>query len=89
MTFRKLEPLFEGFCYEYLIKRMLSLRLKVPKCEIFDRSDFPAFYTIKSLRVGDFGVEIKKFVKKYLGVHLGVQSSFRVYAQSIFKEVFF
>ncbi len=36
--------------------------LKVPKREIFDRSDFPDFYTIKSLHVGDFGVKIiKKF----------------------------
>ncbi len=35
--------------------------LKVPKCEIFNRSDFPAFYTIKSRREGDFGVKIKKF----------------------------
>jgi hypothetical protein len=34
--------------------------LKVPKREIFHRSDFPDFYTIKSLRVGDFGVKIKK-----------------------------
>ena len=34
--------------------------LKVPKCEIFDRSDFPDFYTIKSRREGDFGVKIKK-----------------------------
>ncbi len=34
--------------------------LKVPKREIFDRSDFPDFYTIKSLRVGDFGVQINK-----------------------------
>jgi hypothetical protein len=34
--------------------------LKVPKREIFDRSDFPDFYTIKSLPVGDFGVKIKK-----------------------------
>ncbi len=30
--------------------------LKVPKREIFDRSDFPDFYTMKSLPVGDFGV---------------------------------
>jgi hypothetical protein len=37
--------------------------LKVSKCEIFDRSDFPDFYTIKSLRVGDFGVEIKNLLK--------------------------
>ncbi len=34
--------------------------LKVPKREIFDRSDFPDFDTIKSLPVGDFGVKIKK-----------------------------
>ncbi len=37
--------------------------LKVPKREIFDRSDFPDFYIIKSLCVGDFGVKIKKFLK--------------------------
>ncbi len=36
--------------------------LKVPKREIFDRSDFPGFYTIKSLCVGDFGVKIKKIL---------------------------
>ncbi len=35
----------------------------MPKREIFDRSDFPDFYTIKSLRVGDFGVKIKKILK--------------------------
>jgi hypothetical protein len=52
--------------------------LKVPKREIFDRSDFPDFHTIKSLRMGDFGVKIKKCLKKNLGVHLGVQSSLRV-----------
>ena len=34
--------------------------LKVPKCEIFDSSDFHDFYTIKSLREGDSGVKIKK-----------------------------
>jgi hypothetical protein len=32
--------------------------LKVPKCEIFDRSDFHNFYTIKSLWEGDFGDQI-------------------------------
>jgi hypothetical protein len=37
-----------------------NLSLKVPKREIFDRSDFPDFYTMKSVRVGDFGVKIKK-----------------------------
>ena len=33
--------------------------LKVPICEIFDRSDFDDFYTIKSLWGGDIGVKIK------------------------------
>jgi hypothetical protein len=31
MTFCKLESLFEGFRYEYLIKRMLSMRLITKK----------------------------------------------------------
>ena len=37
--------------------------LKVLKCEIFDRSDFPDFYTMKSLGEGDFGVNKKIFHK--------------------------
>jgi hypothetical protein len=37
--------------------------LKVPKCEIFDRSDFHDFYPVKSLWEGDFGVKIKCFKK--------------------------
>ncbi len=41
--------------------------LKVPKCEIFDRSEFPDFYTIKSRREGDFGVKIKKFKNIFRG----------------------
>ncbi len=32
--------------------------LKVPKCEILDRSDFHDFYSIKSLWVSDFGAKI-------------------------------
>jgi hypothetical protein len=39
----------------------------VPKREIFDRSDFPDFYTIRSLRVGDFGVKIKKNLTIFRG----------------------
>ncbi len=38
----------------------------MPKCEIFDRSDFHDFYPIKSLWEGDFGVKIKCFKKKIL-----------------------
>ncbi len=47
--------------------------LKVPKLEIFDRSDFPDFYTIKSLRVGDFGVKIKKILKIFRGAFRGAK----------------
>ena len=43
------------------------MTLKVPKREIFDRSDFPDFYTLQSLRVGDFGVKIKKIKKIFRG----------------------
>ncbi len=46
--------------WKHAQKLSLSSFLKVPKREIFDRSDFPDFYTMKSLRVGDFGVKIKK-----------------------------
>ena len=41
----------------------LDSALKVPKCEIFDRSDFNDFYTIKVLCEGDCGVKTKKFLK--------------------------
>ena len=36
----------------------VSVLLKVPKREMFDRSDFPDFYTIKSSWVGDLLVKI-------------------------------
>jgi hypothetical protein len=49
-----------------LFGHLWVVELKVPKREIFDRSDFPDFYTIKSLRVGDFGVKIKNFFKNIL-----------------------
>jgi hypothetical protein len=41
-------------------ENLLTVRclFKVPKREIFDRSDFPDFYTIKSSRVGDLLVKI-------------------------------
>ncbi len=62
--------------------------LKVPKREIFDRSDFPDFYTIKSLRVGDFGVKIKKILQNIQGFIQGCKVPY-AYAQCIFKEIFF
>ncbi len=47
--------------------------LKVPKREIFDRSDFPDFYTIKSLHVGYFGVKIKKNLQIFRGSFRGAK----------------
>ncbi len=45
--------------YEAVSMRLLlPSALKVPKREIFDRSDFPDFYTIKSSWVGDLLVKI-------------------------------
>ncbi len=51
----------------------LPFSLKVPKREIFDRSDFTDFYTIKSLHVGDFGVKIKKFLQIFRGSFRGAK----------------
>ncbi len=42
----------------------------MPKREIFDRSDFPDFYTMKSLCVGDFGVRGEKFLTHMLSLFL-------------------
>jgi hypothetical protein len=39
----------------------------VPKCEIFDRSDFPDFYTIKSSWVGDLEVKISTYYFNFQG----------------------
>jgi hypothetical protein len=62
--------------------------LKVPKREIFDRSDFPDFYTIKSLGVGDFGVKIKKkFYKIFRGSFRGAKFLMRML--SVFLRRFF
>jgi hypothetical protein len=44
----------------------------VPKCKIFDRSDFHDFYTIKSLWEEDFGLAI---IFLYLKVHLAFGAS--------------
>ncbi len=61
--------------------------LKVPKREIFDRSDFPDFYTIKSLRVGDFGVKIKNFFEIFRGSFRGAKFLTRML--SLFLRRFF
>ncbi len=45
----------------------------MPKREIFDRSDFPDFYTKKSSRVGDFRVKIKKILKILRGSFRGAK----------------
>jgi hypothetical protein len=46
------------FCCSTPIRFSNFCNLKVPKREIFDCSDFPDFYTIKSSWVGDFVVKI-------------------------------
>ena len=59
----------------------------MPKREIFDRSDFPDFYAIKSLRVGDFGVKIKKNLKIFRGAFRGAKFLTRML--SLFLSRFF
>ncbi len=59
----------------------------MPKREKFDRSDFPDFYTIKSLPVGDFGVKIKKFLKIFRGSFRGAKFLTRML--SLFLRRFF
>ncbi len=70
------------------VNALITEHFKVPKHEIFDRSDFPNFYTINSLRVGDFRVKMKKFFTNIQGFIQGCKVPY-AYAQSIFKEVFF
>jgi hypothetical protein len=60
----------------------------VPKCEIFDRSNFHDFYTIKSLWEGDFGVKIKKCFLLFR-VYLGARNSTSASAQYNFRNDFF
>ncbi len=51
--------LFQGFLKVLQIRTLKRvIFLKVPKREIFDRSDFPDFYTLKSSWVGDLLVKI-------------------------------
>jgi hypothetical protein len=61
--------------------------LKVPKREIFDLSDFPDFYTMKSLRVSNFGVKIKKKLKIFRGSFRGAKFLTRML--SLFLRRFF
>ncbi len=59
----------------------------MPKREMFDRSDFPDFYTIKSLHVGDFVVKIKKNLKIFRGSFRGAKFLMRML--SLFLRRFF
>ncbi len=51
----------------HLLRKSQIKYLKVPKCEIFDRSDCHDFYPIKSLWEGDFGVKIKCLKQIFMG----------------------
>jgi hypothetical protein len=67
--------------------QLVNILLKVPKREIFDRSDFPDFYTIKSLRVGDFGAKINFFKQIFRGSFRGAKFLTRML--SLFLRRFF
>jgi hypothetical protein len=59
----------QRICYYNIMLTTVKARvLKMPKREIFDRSDSPDFYTIKSSCVGDLVVKI-------LTVRLPLQSA--------------
>jgi hypothetical protein len=49
------------------ISTIYKCTLKVPKCEIFGRSDFPDFYTIKSSWVGDLVIKILAYYLNFSG----------------------
>ena len=59
----------------------------MPKREIFDRSDFPDFYTIKSLCVGDFGLKENFFLQIFRGSFRGAKFLTRML--SLFLRRFF
>jgi hypothetical protein len=63
-----------------------TVTLKAPKREIFDRSDFPDFYTIKSLRVKVSGLKFKKNLKILRGSFRGAKFLTRML--SLFKVFF-
>jgi hypothetical protein len=55
----KINIIFFALLFPFSLKcQSLWIALKVHKCEIFGRSDFHDFYTIKSFWVGDFEVKI-------------------------------
>ncbi len=81
------DPWLEGREYMLTYTGALVHWYTVPKREIFDRSDFPDFYTIKPLRVGDFGVKIEKIFKKFRGSYRGAKFLTRML--SLFLRRFF
>ncbi len=59
----------------------------MPKCEIFDRSDFDDFYTIRSLCEGTLGFKKKFFIKIFRGSFRGAKFLTRML--SLFLRRFF
>ncbi len=88
LVFKRLSILQYFNIYTIFLMYYTFFYLKVPKRKIFDRSDFPDFYTIKSLCVGDLGVKIKIFFNNNYGFIWGCKVPY-TYAQCIFKEVIF
>ncbi len=54
-------------CVYSVVGWMVGNMLKVPKCEILDRSDFHYFYTIKLCWVDDFVVKILTYYFNFWG----------------------
>jgi hypothetical protein len=56
-----------SFCGLFKFLFAFNLSLKVPKCEILDRSDFHYFYTMKPFWVDDFVVKILTYYFNFWG----------------------
>ena len=59
----------------------------MPKCEIFDRSGLHDFYTMKSVREGDFGV--KKIKIKIFRGSFGAAKFLTRMLSLILRRIFF
>ncbi len=56
-----------AFMTHLQLRKEMGWVLKVPKCEILDRSDFHYFYTIKPFWVDDFVVKILTYYSNFWG----------------------
>jgi hypothetical protein len=62
-----LQKRVEVFLVDFTFFFILNKILKVPKCEVFDLSDFHYFYTIKTFWVDDFVIKILTYYFDFWG----------------------